>query len=601
MNATGFQRVLRVRPASRKPGSQSVRHRFTTWIAWGLMLTAVLCLVATPGSRADESTPGSSFAPESTTAIAPVIAPSLATAPAGFLTLPGATSGLTVGVIPISGTIDRFTYTLLKRKAEQAIQDGCGVIVLEVDTFGGRADWALEISRYVKSLTARGVYTIAWINSKAYSAGILISAACQQIVVAPGSQTGDCAPIIPGAELKPTERAKALTPLLAEFRDSGGQERYAAYQAMCVLGVEVYLVEHPQTGKRMLVNQVDRAMMVEGLSREEAESEHGWNSGGAVSSADVGGPANFVAMDEDLGAWRVVEKLPSGETLPDGRVHDGRTLLTVSGKQANDTGLATGSIASDSQLSQYTQAANINRYKKTWAEPVAEFLLHPAIRTVLVLAMLVGFYIELNAPGTVLPGALGLIALLGLLVAPFVLGLAAVWHVLLFLAGFILLVVELLLTPTFGVLGVVGLLGMLAGLIFSVIPATSGGSAVSSNLVWTYGLSLATALLLSFIVIAVLTKYFGTIPVFSRLVLDESALHTSNPEDAKHIEGEEVLGAGFIQVGMTGQAATDLLPGGQARFEDHQIDVVSDGGFIEKGAAVSVIDTSSNRVMVAKA
>jgi len=568
------------------------------------MLASALSLIAqapapAPGS-APLSTSGSRSDPEATQTAA-TIAPALAVAPAGFLTLPGATSGLTVGVIPISGTIDRFTYTLLKRKAEQAIREGCGVIVLEIDTFGGQAAWALEISRYIKSLTARGVYTIAWINSKAYSAGILMSAACQQIVVAPGAQAGDCAPIIPGAELKPTERAKALTPLLAEFRDSGGQERYAAYQAMCVLGVEVYLVEHTQTGKRMLVNQVDRAMMVEGLSREEAESEHGWDKGGAVSSADVGGPANFVAMDEDLSAWRVVEKLPSGETLPGGRVHDGRTLLTVSGKQANDIGLATGSIASDSQLSQYTQALNINRYKKTWAEPVAEFLLHPAIRTILVLTMLVGFYIELNAPGTVLPGALGLVALLGLLIAPFILGLAAIWHVLIFLVGFILLVVELLLTPTFGVLGVVGLLGMLAGLIFSVIPSTSGASAINNDLIWTYGLSLATALLLSFILIAVLTKYFGTIPVFSRLMLDESALHTGNPQDSQHIEGEEVLGAGFIQVDMTGQAATDLLPGGQATFGDHLIDVVSDGGFIEKGSSVRVIDTGSNRIMVAKA
>ena len=33
---------------------------------------------------------------------------------------------------------------------------------------------------------------------------------------------------------------------------------------MCVLGVEVYQIEHPQTGKRQLVNQDDYQVMVEG-------------------------------------------------------------------------------------------------------------------------------------------------------------------------------------------------------------------------------------------------------------------------------------------------------------------------------------------------
>ena len=54
-------------------------------------------------------------------------------------------------------------------------------------------------------------------------------------------------------------------------------------------------------------------------------------------------------------------------------------------------------------------------------------------------------------------GAVAGIALVCLLGAPFVVGLAEVWHILLFLVGLILLIVELAFTPSFGLLGVAGL------------------------------------------------------------------------------------------------------------------------------------------------
>jgi membrane-bound serine protease (ClpP class) len=54
-------------------------------------------------------------------------------------------------------------------------------------------------------------------------------------------------------------------------------------------------------------------------------------------------------------------------------------------------------------------------------------------------------------------------------------------------------------------------------------------------------------------------------------------------------------------VGRSGVALTILRPAGKARIDDRMIDVVSDGPFIEQGAAVVVLEVLGNRVVVRKA
>ena len=155
----------------------------------------------------------------------------------------------------------------------------------------------------------------------------MIAAACDQIVMSPASATGDCAPIIPAMEMAPDERAKALSPILEEFRDSARDNGYdfAIFQAMCVLGVEVYYVEHKQTGERRLINQVDYKLMVGG---QAGSGSHAWSSYDRVDPNDpaqVGKAGREVATDADLGMWQPVETLASGASVPEGRIHDGKT------------------------------------------------------------------------------------------------------------------------------------------------------------------------------------------------------------------------------------------------------------------------------------
>jgi len=539
-------------------------------------------------------------------------------------------AGSDIAVIPIEGVIYDFTYESLERRVDKAIAAGATLIVIDLDTPGGVVTSALKISKYIKTLK---VPTVAWVRNEAYSAGIMIASACDEIVMAPSSATGDCAPIVPGMTLAPTERAKALSPILEEFRDSAQVNGYdyALFHAMCVLDVELYLIEKTDgSGDRRLVNQMDYAVMVEGKSTQEVvdlaqatgagapsldtilENLVKGVTGGSMPSMpelspeqSVGAVTLSVATDSDQGLWRAVEVLPSGAKAPRGCVHDGKTLLTLNQTRAEDIALSKQVIGSEADLKTRYAAGNVLTIDPTWSEGLAAVLTSWWMRIILIVVFLVGMYLELQAPGLGVPGGAALIALLLLIGAPFVIGLAEVWHILLFLLGFIFLIIEFVFTPTFGIMGVVGLAMMFMGVVLSVVPTGSGALPAPGmqDVMLESMLAMLVSLLISGVGFYFITKHFGKIPGVSRLILDAvqpSALAVGldpagNPI---RISGDEVLGIGAVSVGSEGQAVSELRPSGLAQFGEHQIDVVSVGPFIEAGTAVKVIEVHGNRIVV---
>src|SRR5687768_734243 len=80
----------------------------------------------------------------------------------------------------------------------------------------------------------------------------------------PGSYLGDCAPIIPGESLEGAERAKAESPLLAEFRDSAARNGYDPLlaQSMVQYGIVVHYVQN-DAGERRFVSDDDYKRLTE--------------------------------------------------------------------------------------------------------------------------------------------------------------------------------------------------------------------------------------------------------------------------------------------------------------------------------------------------
>ncbi len=513
-------------------------------------------------------------------------------------------TGKDVAVIPIQGMIYGFTLESLQRRVDRALAEGATLIVIELDTPGGQVNTALEISKYIKSLS---VPTIAWVNNDAYSAGIMIAAACNHIIMSRSSATGDCAPIRLGGDMMPTERAKALSPILEDFRDSATKNGYdyAMFHAMCVLGVEVNLVEHRETGQRQLVNQADYEVMANGLTREQAielvkpdqpppSTIVVDDKGVKVQApAQIGKVSFEVATEADRGKWKLIKQ-----------VHDGETLLTVNQTRALEIGLSRKTISHMSELEQWLSAKKVRHIQQNWSEGLVAWLVHPAVRGVLIIALLLGAYMEFQAPGLGLPGAVALLAFIILLGSPFLVGLANFWHVLLFFVGFILLMVELFVTPGFAIIGILGLIMMFAGLVIGIVPLPGSPLNVPNKIVFEQlQTSLIFALLgasLAGIGVFVLLHYFGSIPFFHRLVLDtaQSTQTAAAHDDTVNVSGSEVLGVGVVHVGDTGIVVSELRPTGRAEIGGQTVDVVSLGQWIDVSATIRVLEVHGNRIIV---
>ena len=504
--------------------------------------------------------------------------------------------GANVAVIKIQGMIYGFTLESLKRRVDRAMEGNASMIVLELDTPGGEVMSALEIAKYIKGDIT--IPTVAWINKSAYSAGILIASSCDRIVMHPASTTGDCAPIVPGTELAPTERAKALSPILEEFRDNAraNGKDYALYHAMCVLGVEIYLIENKDTGKQMLVNQIDKALMVDGNAPESnvvSKLAGKDKPAGETNIDNVASVSRDVATDDELGKWKLIKQF-----------HDGKTLLTLNQARAVEVGLAeTDTIRDQADLKKYLNANTIASIDQSWSEDMAGWLTHPAIRAVLVLALLLGAYTEFQTPGLGLPGAVAVTALVLLIGAPFLVGLAEIWHILLILVGIGLLFCELFLTPSFGLLGIGGIVCIFTGLTLSIIP-TVGNGPLPLPAPEMYGrLQVAGMwMILSFIFgvggMMAITKYFGNIPGLNRLILSSP---TQEDELAIHYKTQNTGTNMNLTVGLLGTAATALRPSGQAKLDGQLIDVVTSGSLIEQGTEIKIIEIHGNRIVVDEA
>ncbi|MCP4599042.1 MAG: hypothetical protein GY847_00620 [Proteobacteria bacterium] len=149
--------------------------------------------------------------------------------------------------------------------------------------------------------------------------------------------------------------------------------------------------------------------------------------------------------------------------------------------------------------------------------------------------------------------------------------------VVLLLAGIVFLAVEMFILPGFGIAGIIGLLLLVSGSVaaWMLIGPVWGFLAVTVTVV---------------ICIALGVVAFRSRALRRRLVLDTQL----EP-------GGGTASAGLIDlIGAMGQARSDLRPAGIAMIDDRRIDVVSEGGFIEKGDKVKVVAIDGPRVIVAK-
>ncbi len=232
------------------------------------------------------------------------------------------------------------------------------------------------------------------------------------------------------------------------------------------------------------------------------------------------------------------------------------------------------------------EGAQIIRVETNWAEEVVRFLNNPIISTILIMIGFFGLLAEVKTPGWGVPGTAGLIALALFFGSSYVLQLASIIDILLFLIGLGLIAVELFVIPGFGIAGISGIILVIASLFMAL---TGTMPVFDFDIVSTAIIQLAVALLAAIVQILLLAKFLPKSSIFSKLVLSTS--ETSETGFVAYPSEKELLG-------MEGIALTDLRPAGSVEINGRRVDVVADWDYIEKGKKIKVIKVEGIKVVV---
>ena len=129
---------------------------------------------------------------------------------------------LKVGVIPLKTAIGQPSLYLLRRSMKEAIEAGVEVVVLDLDTPGGRLDSTLEMMEILNEFSG---ITVTYINDEAISAGAIISSVTDHIYFAKLGIMGAAAAVAgSGQEIPETMQAKIKSYLDARI-ESYGQDK----------------------------------------------------------------------------------------------------------------------------------------------------------------------------------------------------------------------------------------------------------------------------------------------------------------------------------------------------------------------------------------
>lgn len=549
--------------------------------------------------------------------------------------VPASRAAKNVAIITLHGQIDSqgVMAKSIARRIAWAERAGADAIVFDINTPGGDLSSVLQICNSIKQTPITN--TVAWINPDAYSGGAIVALACREIVVNDPASFGD-AKIITGGVLgmdprglSPEMLRKAMPPLIAEVVDSARRHNaeYGSYtrdeylvQAIVADDLPLWLARNRKTGQQMCIDRQElaaffpdhnpagptRLASVPGLAVPVDDSRPIETPVDSVTGQIPAGSNKLARISDDLSQllssasarptltrenaqdWEVIEKVTDGSGAATFKTAD----MLRFGLAANDTTLVNGApvikpIRNDQDLKAFFGARNILRYDSSWSEGLVLFLTNIWVRGLLIVIFLVGLFVEMTHPGVIAPAAISLIALVALIAPPMLIGMANWWEVAAILAGLVLLLLEILVLPGFGVAGLAGLILLFVGLVATFVPG--GGGLFPDSPQAQSGLAYGALVTLMAVLTAGLSmwqigKHFGSLPFLNKLVLT-----TNDDESSNLLLAMQPAGDDDARVGEEGVAISPLRPGGRIRIGERLLDASAVSGYIDSGTPVRVV------------
>ncbi len=276
-------------------------------------------------------------------------------------------------------------------------------------------------------------------------------------------------------------------------------------------------------------------------------------------------------------------------------INDSGKVLTMTSSEALKNKYCDGIASSIAQVLEKENIGSysIDIYQPTWIENLIGFLINPAVSGVLILVMLGGLYFEMQHPGIGFPLLAALLAA-ALYFAPLYLeGLAENWEILITVAGFILILMEIFVIPGFGIIGISGIVLLVVGLTTSMLNNDGlNFYGISTDRIFASLAIVMSAMVGALILFIVTGKSLANTPAFKKMVL-KTTMQSG--------EGYSSMEQGQMSlVGMTGKSVTVLRPSGKIEIEGKVYYASAESGFIDVDQEVIVTNQQMNNLMVKK-
>lgn len=414
-------------------------------------------------------------------------------------------------IAPIKQEIQPGTVAFLNRVLSKAVNEEYDLILIDMDTPGGRLDSALEIKNIFMD-SEIPIWVI--VNRNAISAGALIALSADRIYMIEGGVIG------------------AATPVTGEGKETNEKVVSAVRSSLAAAAEKNN--RNPEVAKAM----VDESISIEGV------------------------------------------------------VEEGK-LLTLTSAEALELQISDGNYSTfqSFQSEKFRDTARFETIKPALAENLVRILTHPIVISILLALAFWGLISEIKTAGWGIGGTLALVALGLFFWSHHLAGLAGLEGIALVVVGILLVAVELLIIPGFGVAGLLGAAAIIGGFALTIVGDTSLATARDWMEVCLMILSALTASLLGVLALA---KYLPQSQLLHRrgLVLGSKLeaykLDTQKPDSFE------------VKSGMKGTAVTDLRPSGIANIEGQRIDVMTQGDYIKSGEAIEVMSVFGSRIVVKK-
>ena len=459
--------------------------------------------------------------------------------------------------IVLTGPINPELFERFKRRVSRAVGQGANCLILQFECGQGMAESALEIASFIrdleKSSRVNPIKTIAFHTTRARDLSLIMSLACSKIIMEEGASLG---PLDDALISNPETRLRLRTQLedLLQEKIASKLEAKLLAEAFLNSSSRIALVVHKVTGETKLIDSEDLV--------------------------------NQPALKLEL---QIKPFSKEDENKP----------LRLRAEQATDSRIGmVNTVAKDVEsalLSENFKMESVPISGTDWLDELAEFLTHPWTRVVLIMLAITCLILEVKMPGISLPGVLSAFFFVLFFWSHSQFSGQIFWlAIFLFFLGMILIGVEIFILPGFGITGIAGILlvlGSLGLVAYGHWPKNPDEWVGLGKSMAPYGISCMGAL----VSVVIIAQFLPSMPMTSKLFLKP------RDNDDQPLFAEDELHQGLAGLlGSIGVAETSLHPSGKAKFGDHWLDVVSDGGFIVQGAKIKVCQIEGGKIVVSE-